>query len=184
MSVAPPPAPAPTEHLGGQPDVDRNVRVLARSNPDGRSAVAGEGEAEAQGGNARLGGGAMGRRVGQSRAGAGDGDQDANANPEGSAQAGDVLGKRTQRLQTQLQQVRVERDETQADTDAPEDPRYVLTQWESAQRAYAQVAVQARRGAETAVEQVETPLAWRESVKQYSLVQHRRDAAQRPRVEE
>jgi len=184
MSVAPPPAPAPTEHLGGKPDVDRNVRVLARSNPDGRSAVAGDGEEEAQGGNARLGGGAMGRRVGQSRAGAGDGDQDANANPEGSAQAGEVLGRPTQRLQTQLQQVRVERDEAQAEADAPEDARYVLTQWESAQRAYAEVAAQARRGAETASERTETPLAWRESVKQYSLTQHRRDAAQRPQATE
>lgn len=184
MSVAPPPAPAPTEHLGGTPDADRNVRVLARSSPEGRSAVAGDGEEEAQGGNARLGGGAMGRRVGQSRAGAGDGDQDANANPEGSAQAGDVLGRRTQRLQTQLQQVRVERDQAQARADAPEDERYVLTQWESAQRAYADIAVQARRSAEAVSEQAETPLAWRESVKQHSLIQHRRDATRRPQADE
>jgi len=182
MSVSPPPA--PTEHLGGEPEVDRNVRVLARSNPDGRSAVAGDGEAEGQGGNARLSGGAMGRRVGQSRAGAGDGDQDANANPEGTAQAGDVLGRRTQRLQTQLQQVRVERDEAQADADAPEDARFVLTQWESAQRAYAEVQARARRSAEHSAERPETPLAWRESVKRYSLSQHRRDAAQRPQAEE
>ena len=182
MSVSPPPA--PTEHLGGQPDTARNVRVLARSNPDGRSAVAGDGEAEGQGGNARLSGGAMGRRVGQSRAGAGDGDQDANANPEGTAQAGEVLGKRTQRLQTQLQQVRVERDEVQAEADAPEDARFVLTQWESAQRAYAEVEARARRSAESTAERPETPLAWRESVKRYSLTQHRRDAAQRPQAAE
>jgi len=185
MSVAPPPAPAPTEHLAGATDTDRNVRVLARSSPEGRSAVAGDGEEEAQGGNARLGGGAMGRRVGQSRAGAGDGDQDANANPEGSAQAGDVLGRRTQRLQTQLQQVRVERDEAaQAQADAPEDDRYVLTQWESAQRAYADVAAQSGRSAEAVSEQAETPLAWRESVRQHSLIQHRRDAAGRAQADE
>ena len=184
MQSAPEPEPAPTERSAGEPELDRHIRAIARNNPDGRNVVPGEGEEEARGGNVRQSDGAMGRRVGQSRAGAGEGDQDANANPEGSKQATDVLGQRTQRLHTPLQQIRVEHEEAQADTDGKEDERFVLTQWESAQRDYVGVEASARRGPETRSEHHETPLAYRDAVRHYSLSQHRYDAAQRPSAKE
>ncbi len=180
MQSAPEPEPAPTEHSAGEPELDRHIRAIARNNPDGRNVVPGEGEEEALGGNVRQSNGAMGRRVGQSRAGSGDGDQDANANPEGSRQATNVLGQRTQRLQMQLQQVRVEREEAPAESDGKEDERFVLTQWESAQRDYVGIEARARQGAETRSGHAETPLAWRDAVRRYSLSQHQHDAAQRP----
>jgi len=180
MQGAPEPEHAPIEHSAGEPELDRHIRAIARNNPDGRNVVPGEGEEEALGGNVRQSNGAMGRRVGQSRAGSGEGDQDANANPEGSREATNVLGQRTQRLQTQLQQVRVEREEAPAESDGKEDERFVLTQWESAQREYVGVEAVARRGSETRVGQAETPLAWRDAVRRYSLSQHEGDAAQRP----
>lgn len=177
MSAAPPQA--ANEQSLGEAELNRNLRALARNSRDPRNAIRGEGAPDQEGGNANSGGGAMGRRVGVSRAGAGDGDQDANANPTGDAQAEDVLGARTQRLQAQLQQVKVESDGSQADDDAAEDPGYVLTQWEAAQRAYQTVQAQAQRSRETRSEAPATPLAYRESVKRYSLAQHRRETVHR-----
>src|SRR5690606_5350764 len=48
MQSAPEPEPAPTERSAGDPVLDRQIRAIARNNPDGRNVVPGEGEEEAR----------------------------------------------------------------------------------------------------------------------------------------
>jgi len=161
----------------GEMQLNAMLRAVTRTSIGERQVVQGGGEAGEENGRAQTGGGAMGRRVNRSRAGAGDGEQ-GQADPSGELEADPVLGARTQRLQAQLQKVRVERsadDDGDAGSDGREESFYDATQAQAAQLTLRDVVSRPTQAAEAVVTGQQTPLAYREAVKQYSLMQHRKE---------
>ena len=126
-----------------------------------------ESDNEQQGGRGNSGGGAMGRRINTSQRGAGDGEpgRDSGASPE------PVLGARSLRLATQLQRVRVESKDDQTDQGTPE-AFYAATRAQAARLDYQDAGEPVRAASEAAMNQEQTPDAYREAVKKYSLARH------------
>jgi hypothetical protein len=157
------------------------LRAISRTTQGERQLAQGGGEAGEESGRAQTSGGAMGRRVSRTRAGGNDGEQ-ATGDPAGELEADPVLGARTQRLQAQLHKARVERsaDDDDAGGEGREDSFYDATQAQAAQLALRDVAGAAHPSGETPVAGQQTPLAYRDAVKRYSLSQHRRERVEHP----
>lgn len=175
---------APPPDAGAeQPEMsalDAELRALSRQNYGPRQTGAGNGEAGGETGPANSSGGAMGRRVGVSRAGANDGEQRPDGNPTGTAEAEPVLGSRTQRLATQLKRVQVPSEP--ADEDEGSDESYfAATRSQSAQAQYVAARATQRRSEESAALSDDLPLDYREAAKRFTLTQHVKEAAARRR---
>jgi hypothetical protein len=157
------------------------LRAISRTTQGERPLAQGGGEAGEESGRAQTSGGAMGRRVSRTRAGGNDGEQ-ATGDPAGELEADPVLGARTQRLQAQLHKARVERsaDDDDAGGEGREDSFYDATQAQAAQLALRDVAGAAHPSGETPVAGQQTPLAYRDAVKRYSLSQHRKESVEQP----
>ena len=95
------------QQSAGERILNEMLRAINRSSIGQREVAGGAGEAAQEGSQSNVGGGAMGRRVGTSRAGAGDGEPPP-ANPAGDAESEPVLGDKTVRLEAQLEKVKVE----------------------------------------------------------------------------
>jgi hypothetical protein len=161
-------------HSEGETHLNDMLRAISRSSIGERQVVQGDGELAQDHGRTSLGGGAMGRRVGVSRAGGGDGERP-QANPGGEAQAEAVLGARTERLQAQLQKVRVAGGEDAHFEQGSEEDFYAATRAQAAQLDYRAAGVAQAPATEAVVTGEHAPLAYREAVKQYSLEQHRKE---------
>jgi hypothetical protein len=161
-------------HSEGETYLNDMLRAISRSSIGERQVVQGDGELAQDHGRTSLGGGAMGRRVGVSRAGGGDGERP-QGNPAGGAQSDAVLGTRTERLQAQLQKVRVEGGDDAQSEDGSEEDFYAATRAQAAQLGYRAVNARPAAATEAVVSAEQTPLAYREAVKQYSLMQHRKE---------
>lgn len=178
MYEAPPP-----EANAEQPEMsalDAELRAMSRQNYGPRQTGPGNGEAGAESGPSNSSGGAMGRRVGVSRAGAKDGEQDPDGNPTGTAEAEPVLGAPTQRLATQLKRVQVPSEPADED-EGSEESYFAATRSQSAQAQYVAARVAQRRSEETAALGGELPLDYREAAKRFTLAQHVKEAAARKR---
>jgi hypothetical protein len=161
-------------HSEGETHLNDMLRAISRSSIGERQVLQGDGDLAQDHGRTSLGGGAMGRRVGVSRAGGGDGERP-QGDPGGDAESEPVLGARTERLQTQLRKVRAEGGDDAQSDQGSEENFYAATRAQAAQLDYR--AIQARRAAasESVVAAEQAPLAFREAVKRYSLMQHRRE---------
>jgi hypothetical protein len=156
-------------------ELNTRLRAISRNSTGGRQTVRGDAEqVSADAGRTSVGGtGAMGRRVGVSQAGGGNGEQP-RADQQASGDAAPVLGKKTQRLAVQLQAVKVEH-ENDGDTRGADDKFYAATQAQAAQLGYEPVRGRGQVGNEQGIERGAMPLAYRQSVRQYMLEQHRRE---------
>jgi hypothetical protein len=161
-------------HSEGETYLNDMLRAISRSSIGERQVVPGDGELAQDDGRTSLGGGAMGRRVGVSRAGGGDGERP-QGNPAGEAESEPVLGARTERLQAQLQKMRVEGGDDARSEEGSEESFYAATRAQAAQLDYRAVHAGQTAGTEQVVAGEQAPLAYREAVKQYSLIQHRKE---------
>jgi len=161
-------------HSEGETHLNDMLRAISRSSIGERQVVQGDGELAQDHGRTSLGGGAMGRRVGVSRAGGGDGERP-QGNPGGDAESEAVLGPRTERLQAQLQKVRVAGGEDAQSEQGSEEDFYAATRAQAAQLDYRAVGAVQTVASEAVVSGEQAPLAYREAVKQYSLQQHRKE---------
>ena len=162
------------QHSEGETYLNDMLRAISRSSIGERQVVQGDGELAQDHGRTSLGGGAMGRRVGVSRAGGGDGERP-QGNPGGDAESDAVLGARTERLQSQLQKVRVEGADGAQPEEGSEENFYAATRAQAAQLAYRALRAEQAAVGEAVITGEQPPLAYREAVKQYSLTQHRRE---------
>ena len=133
-------------------------------------------------GRASVSGGAMGRRVGVSSAGAGEGDQPgANVTPQ--ADGDSIFGKKTERLEVQLRNVKVPEatlDATEEeDRGGTEEASYAATRAQAAHTSAQSVISGSSSSAESVLNGQQSPLEYREAVKRYTLTRHRREAEQR-----
>lgn len=156
-------------------ELNTRLRAISRNSTGGRQMVRGDAEqVSADAGRTSVGGtGAMGRRVGVSQAGGGNGEQP-RADQQASGDAAPVLGKKTQRLAVQLQAVKVEH-ENDEDTRGADDKFYAATQAQAAQLGYESVRGRGQAVTEQGAARGAMPLAYRQSVRQYMLEQHRRE---------
>jgi hypothetical protein len=161
-------------HSEGETHLNDMLRAISRSSIGERQVVPGDGELAEDHGRTSLGGGAMGRRVGVSRAGAGDGERP-QGNPGGNAESEAVLGARTERLRAQLQKVRVAGGEDAQLEQGSEEEFYAATRAQAAQLEYGAAGVAHAAATEAVVSAEQAPLAYREAVKRYSLQQHRKE---------
>jgi hypothetical protein len=161
-------------HSEGETHLNDMLRAISRSSVGERQVVQGDGELAQDHGRTSLGGGAMGRRVGVSRAGGGDGERP-QGNPGGEAESEAVLGARTERLQAQLQKVRVAGGEDAPSEQGNEEDFYAATRAQAVQLDYRAVGAVQTAASEAVVSAEQAPLAYREAVKQYSLQQHRKE---------
>lgn len=161
--------------------LDAALRAISRQNYGQRQTAGGHGEAGDEGGPAHSTGGAMGRRVGVSRAGAGGDERRPDGNPTGTAEAEPVLGMRTARLATQLQKVQVPKDLPDED-DGSEESHFAATRSQSAEAAYSAVQAVGGRASEAPIAQESLPPDYREATRRYTLSQHMRDAVARRRA--
>jgi hypothetical protein len=161
-------------HSEGETHLNDMLRAISRSSVGERQVVQGDGELAQDHGRTSLGGGAMGRRVGVSRAGAGDGERP-QGNPGGETMSEPVLGARTERLQAQLQKVRVAGGEDARLEQGSQEDFYAATRAQAAQLDYRAIGVAPTVATEAVVAGEHAPLAYREAVKQYSLRQHRKE---------
>ncbi|HZP88461.1 MAG TPA: hypothetical protein VFB54_16740 [Burkholderiales bacterium] len=157
---------------------DAALRAISRQNYGRRETARGQGEAGEEGGPANATGGAMGRRVGISRAGAGEQDARPDANPTGSAEADPILGARTTRLASALKKVEVP-GEPPEDDGSIEASSFAATRSQAAQASYEAVSASSKRAAEATIADERVPAAYREAARRYTLAQHLRDAAAR-----
>jgi hypothetical protein len=151
------------------------LRSLSRNGIERRQAVGGQGEAQGwqEGGATNLNGGAMGRRVGVSRAGAGDGNSPPG-NPSGNAESEPVLGKQTLRLAAQLQRLNAGGNVAGEQEGTPE-AFYAATQAQASRQELLSVSGAARAADEAALERRQLPLAYRSAVKKYFLTEHEKE---------
>lgn len=166
------------EQSAGEDALNTSLRALSRRGTAGRDNVHGEADATEGAGRANVGGGALGRRVGVSTGGAGDGDQPVG-NLVAPEQGDQVLGRRTERLAVQLKAVKV--PETAAgDTDnAPtgtEESFFAATRAQVARTGFRAAGESSRSDAEGVKGATDPPAEYRDAVKRYTLVRHRRDA--------
>jgi hypothetical protein len=115
----------------------------------------------------------MGRRVGVSTGGAGDGEQP-TGNPEGDAEAEPVLGRKTMRLQLQMQTVKIDQAQTEL-SDGSEESFYAATQAQAANTQYEDVVARQQGGSEQSTADARLPIAYRDAARAYSVRQHQRE---------
>jgi len=173
---------APRQQSEGEDAVNTLLRALSRSSTGGRDRVHGEADSMDGAGRASVSGGAMGRRVGVSSAGAGEGDQPgATVTPQ--ADGDSIFGKKTERLEVQLRNVKV--PETTLDANEEEDrggseeASYAATRAQAAHTSAQAVISGSSSAAESVLNGQQSPLEYREAVKRYTLTRHRREAEQR-----
>jgi hypothetical protein len=155
-------------------ELNAALRAMSLAGTGDREAMRGRGEAQGwqEGDSSNANGGAMGRRVGLSRAGAGNGDAPPG-HPAGDPEAAPVLGKQTLRLAAQLQRVATGSPSNERDDGAPE-AFYAATQAQSSRLESQSVTGATRRTGEAALERAPTPLAYRSAVKKYFLTEHQK----------
>ena len=163
----------PGRHSEGETALNSLLRSISRSSIGDRQAVRAEGDSWQEGGRSNATGGAMGRRVGVSQAGAGD-NEAPTGNPNGDVASDAVLGKRTQRLEAQMQRVRLERGDNQNDAGTTETS-YAATQGQAATLGYQSVAARQQVSDEVRMSEGQTPPAYRSAVKSYFLTEHRKE---------
>jgi len=173
---------APRQQSEGEDAVNTHLRALSRSSVRGQDRVHGEADSMDGAGRASVGGGAMGRRVGMSSAGVGEGDQPgANVTPQPDSDS--IFGRKTERLQVQLRNVKVPEatlDVTEGeDRRGTEEASYAATRAQAAQTAARSVIPRSSSAAESVLNGQQSPLEYREAVKRYTLTRHRREAEQR-----
>jgi hypothetical protein len=166
---------SPGQQSQGETALNTLLRAMSRNSWGEREAVSGEGETAQEGGRSNMSGGAMGRRVGVSRAGASDDEAPGQGDPEGDAPSDPVLGAPTTPLEARLQQARVDGDAA-SDEAGTEEDFYAATQGQAAAVDYAAASGASARAREAALRAGSTPFAYDRAVKRYSLSQHRRDA--------
>ncbi len=162
------------QQSAGEAALNAMLRAINRSSIGPRDVVGGAGEAGEETGRSNVGGGAMGRRVGVSRAGAGD-DERPQGDPAGAVESEPALGQKTQRLQAQLQRLKVE-PATGEEQPGAEESLYAATRAQSASLGYEAVAARPHQGAEGLARVERMPLAYRDAVKRYTLEQHRTES--------
>jgi len=155
--------------------LNTTLQAMSRESTGGREAIRGEANPMQGLGRTSVGSGAMGRRIGVTTGGAGDGEQP-HGNPDGNAQAEPVLGKKTLRLQLQMQTVTVDQPDTE-NSDGSEESFYAATQAQAATTQYQEVVAEQRSGVEQSTSAEQLPLAYRDAVKEYTVRQHRRERA-------
>jgi hypothetical protein len=162
----------------GEDALNTSLRALSRSGISGRDMVHGEANSAEGAGSANLGQGAMGRRIGTSRAGAGDGDRPVG-NLVPPQEDDTVLGRRTERLEVQLRRTAALRpDEAREDGDGPISPEesfYAATRAQAARAAFKSVEGSARSSPETPGDERRIPIEFRDAMKRYTLARHRRE---------
>jgi hypothetical protein len=164
----------PGEQSAHEDALNTALRAISRNSTGGRELVRGETEAQQDAGRTSVGGGgAMGRRVGVTQAGGGNGEQP-RSNPAGNDESDPVLGKKTQRLDVQLQTVKVEQSADDARNGA-EDAFYAATQAQASKLEYESVTARSRQRMEREASGERTPMAYRDAVRQYMLDQHRKE---------
>lgn len=154
--------------------LNTTLQGMSRDSTGGREVVRGETSPMQGLGRTSVGSGAMGRRVGVSTGGAGDGEQP-HGNPDGVAEAEPVLGRKTMRLQLQMQTVKIDQPETEL-ADGSEESFYAATQAQAANTQYEAIMAQQRGGAEQSTGDVGVPIAYRDAARSYSVRQHRRES--------
>jgi hypothetical protein len=168
----------PGEQSAREDALNTALRAISRNSTGGREMVRGETEAQQDAGRTSVGGGgAMGRRVGVSQAGGGNGEQP-RSNPDGNDEGDPVLGRKTQRLDVQLQTVKVEQS-ADDDRNGAEDAFYAATQAQASKLEYENVTARSRQRMEHDASGERTPMAYRDAVRQYMLEQHRREGVKR-----
>ena len=166
------------ESLPGEMSEEENVlnttlQGMSRDSTGGQEMVRGEVNPMQGLGRTSVGSGAMGRRVGVSTGGAGDGEQP-TGNPEGDAEAEPVLGRKTMRLQLQMQTVKIDQPDTEQ-SDGSEESFYAATQAQAANTQYEDVMARQQGSAEQTGSAARLPIAYRDAVRAYAARQHRRD---------
>ena len=158
--------------------LNTTLQGMSRESTGGNEVIRGETNPMQGLGRTTVGSGAMGRRIGVSTAGAGSGDQP-HGNPQGDAEAAPVLGRKTLRLQLQMQTVKIDQPETDS-SDGSEESFYAATQAQAARAQYQDIVAEQHSGVEQSTSDEQLPLAYRDAVKEYSVRQHRREGAERP----
>ncbi len=156
--------------------LNTTLQGMSRDSTGGREVVRGETSPMQGLGRTSVGSGAMGRRVGVSTGGAGSGEQPVG-NPDGDAEAQPVLGRKTMRLQLQMQTVKIEQPETEL-TDGNEESFYAATQAQAANTQYESIIAEQRGGAEKSIGEERLPIAYRDAARAYSVRQHQREIAE------
>lgn len=163
----------PGEMSAEEQVLNTTLQGMSRDSTGGQEIVRGETNPMQGLGRTSVGSGAMGRRVGVSTGGAGDGEQP-TGNPEGDAEAQPVLGRKTMRLQLQMQTVKIDQPETEL-ADGNEETFYAATQAQAANTQYESVVASQRGGAEQSTSDARLPIVYRDAVRTYSVRQHRRE---------
>lgn len=168
------PASRPGEMSPEEQTLNTTLQAMSRDSTGGREVIRGEANPMQGVGRTSVGSGAMGRRVGVSTGGAGDGEQP-RGNPDGNAEAESVIGRKTMRLQLQMQTVKIDQPETE-NVDGSEESFYAATQAQAAKMQYQDIVAEQRGGVEQNTNGEQLPLAYREAVKEYTVRQHRRES--------
>lgn len=155
--------------------LNTTLQGMSRESTGGNEVIRGETDPMQGLGRTTVGSGAMGRRIGVSTAGAGSGEQP-HGNPEGDAEAAPVLGRKTLRMQLQMQTISVEQPQTDGN-DGSDESFYAATQAQAARAQYQDIVAGQHSGKEQTISDEQLPLAYRDAVKQYSVRQHRREGA-------
>ena len=155
--------------------LNTTLQAMSRESTGGSEAIRGEANPMQGLGRTSVGSGAMGRRINVSTGGAGDGEQP-RGNPEGNAEAEPVLGRKTLRLQLQMQTVKLGQPGAD-DGDGNKESFYAATQAQAASTEYEDVVAEQKGGAEHDTSAEQLPLAYRDAVKEYTVRQHQRERA-------
>ena len=153
----------PTE---GEVTLNNRLRAVSRNSAKQREVAYAEGEAAEAGSQTSVDGVATGDRQGKSQSGGSEGEHPFSG-PAGEGDKQPVLGERTERLEGQLQRMRVE-DPQQRE----EEERYAATQRHAAKVGYESIEAHWRERREAAVTPGPMPLSYREAVKRYFLTEH------------
>jgi hypothetical protein len=150
----------------GEVTLNNRLRAVSRNSASQRKVAYAEGEAAEAGSRTSVDGVATGDRTGKSQAGGSEGEHPFSG-PAGEGDKQPVLGEHTDRLEGQLQRMRVE-DAQQRE----EEARYAATQRHAAQIGYQNVEAQWRERREAPTTPGPMPLSYREAVKRYFLTEH------------
>jgi len=158
-----------------QGDVTPNnrLRAISRSSASQRKVNYAEGQAADAGARTTVDGTARGERTGKSRAGGSEGESP-HSSPSSDADTQPVLGEQTVRLEAQLQSMRLAGNEERPPRQI-EEAFYAASQRQASQVEHRAFASHWHKRSEAPLAQGQTPLAYREAVKQYFLSRHERD---------
>ncbi|MFN0317536.1 MAG: hypothetical protein ACKVQA_21130 [Burkholderiales bacterium] len=157
----------------GNVTLNSRLRAVSRSGASMREVAYGEGEAAEAGAQTSVSGAASGDRTGRSQAGGSEGEHP-NSSPTGDGDDQPVLGESTQRLQAVIEKMGFG-PAPESQGRETEEKFYAATQRRAARAASDTIIVQWRLQQEKALAPGETPLSYREAVKQYFLSQHAKE---------